>query len=59
MSAPRAVPTVAVVHPEGEGHGFITINASDFDPAVHTEWDASRADEPTAAAKPSKRGSKP
>jgi hypothetical protein len=64
MSDSQSVPTVAVVHPEGEARGFVVINASDFDPAVHTKWEEPLEDAPeaSAAAKPSaappKRGSK-
>lgn len=40
ITGAHAVPTVDVVnaaHPQG----FITINASDFDPAVHVKYDPS------------------
>jgi hypothetical protein len=57
MSDSQSVPTVAVVHPEGEARGAVVINASDFDPAVHTPW-TEPLEDASAAAKPSKRGSK-
>lgn len=34
----KALPTVRIVHDEAPG-GFLRINASDFDPAVHTLFD--------------------
>lgn len=56
MTERYAIPTVAVVHPEGEAHGFVVLNESDFDAARHTLWTADAAPD---AAKPPKRGAKP
>jgi len=35
----RGVPTVAVVHPEGEARGPLVMNASEYDPALHVRWE--------------------
>lgn len=48
------LPTVDIVHPDGAEKGRLTINASDFDPAVHVKW-ADR--KPAADAKPKPRRS--
>lgn len=49
-----ALPTVKVVSDETE-HGYIIINESDFDPAVHARYEA-----PTeGASKSAKRATKP
>lgn len=34
----KPLATVEIVHPEGIEKGSLTINESDFDPAVHTRW---------------------
>ena len=46
------LPTVDIVHPDGVGR--LTINASDFDPALHVKWDDRK---PPSDPKPKKRAS--